>query len=149
MIRVVQGFKLFTREAVDNRLLLSKAEMRTIKDNQMPDKYFAVCKEDGYLYLYDKSREFIDSETGKFVQFSANKIESISIDGRELPISGKNIDLPLATAERYGLIITGKGLQSANGVVSLDFNSLDDEFIPFEKIDFRDVIIDASNISIT
>lgn len=148
MISVVQGFKLSTREAVDNRLVLSKAEMLAIKDSQMPDKYFAVCKDDGCLYLYDKSRVTVNGETGKFEKFSSSKIESISVNGEELPIVGTNVDLPLATAERYGMIITGKGLKAVNGVVTLDFNTLDDKAIPFEKIDFENVIIDASNISV-
>lgn len=149
MIQIVQGFRVSTRDAVDNRILLTKAEMRTINDNQMPDKYFAVCKDDGTLYLYDKAREITnDSETGKFEQFSASKIESISIDGVELPIVSKNVDLPTATADRYGMIMTGRGLKSENGVVTLDFNTLDDGAIPFEKVNFEGVVIDANNISI-
>ena len=146
MIQVIQGFKLSTRDAVDNRLVLTKAEMLAIKDHQMPEKYFAVCKDDGCLYLYNKSREVLDPETGKFVQFSSSKIESISVNGVEIPIDGKNVDLPTATAERYGMIITGKGLKSFGGIVTLDFNSLDDKAIPFEKIDFDDVVIDGNNI---
>ena len=52
MISIVQGFKVMTRDAVDNRILLSKSEMRTINDSQMPEKYFAICKDDGKLYLF-------------------------------------------------------------------------------------------------
>lgn len=148
MIQVVQGFKLSTRDAIDNRLLLTKAEMKAMNDNQMPDKYFAVCKDNGCLYLYDKSRVTNDSETGKFEQFSSSVIESISVNGEVLPITNKNVDLPLATAEKYGMVIAGKGLKSVDGVVTLDFNAIDDKAIPFEKVDFTDTIIDASNISI-
>ena len=146
MIQVVQGFKLSTRDAVDNRLVLTKTEMLSIKDNQMPAKYFAVCKDDGCLYLYDKSREVLDPETGKFVQFSSSKIESISVNGVEIPVDGKNVDLPTATAERYGMIITGKGLRSTNGVITLDFNAIDDESIPIEKINFKNVTFNANDI---
>lgn len=143
MIHVIQGFKLLTREAVDNRLVLTKAEMAAINDNQMPDKYFAVCKEDRYLYVYDKSRE-PNNETGRFEQYGNSKIETISINGVELPIDGKNVDLPTATAERYGLIIPGRGLKSINGVLTIDFNAIEDESIPVEKIDFRNVTINAN-----
>lgn len=143
MIHVIQGFKLLTREAVDNRLLLSKIEMASINDNQMPDKYFAVCKDDGYLYMYDKSK-VPNNETGKFEKYSNNKIETISINGVELPIDGKNVDLPTATAERYGLIIPGNGLKSIDGVLTIDFNAIEDESIPIEKIDFRNVTINAN-----
>lgn len=143
MIHVIQGFKLFTRESVDHRFVLSKAEMVSINDNQMPDKYFAVCKDDGYLYVYDKYR-IPNNESGKFEQYGNSKIETISINGIELPIDGKNVDLPTATAERYGLIIPGQGLKSINGVLTIDFNAIDDESIPIEKINFRNVTINAN-----
>lgn len=144
MIQVIQGFKLSTRDAVDNRLVLTKAEMLAIRDTRMPEKYFAVCKDDGCLYLYDKSREVLDPETGKFSKFSSSKIESISINGVEVPVANTNVDLPTATAERYGMVIIGNGLKSTNGVVTLDFNAIDDGSIPIEKIDFNDVTINAN-----
>ncbi len=143
MIHVIQGFKLSTRESVDNRLVLSKIDMASINDNLMPEKYFAVCKDDGYLYVYDKNIE-PNNETGKFRQYGNSKIESISVNGVELLVDGKNVDLPLATAERYGLVIPGQGLKSVNGVLTIDFNAIDDESIPVEKIDFRNVTINAN-----
>ena len=152
MIQIVQGFKLATRDAVDNRLLLSKAEMRTINDNQMPEKYFAICKDDGKLYLYDKSRELDPSEegTGKFELFSSAVIDSISVNGRVLPVNLGNVDLPLATAEQYGMVLPGKGLKvdDGDGYLTLDFNSLDDGAIPFSKIDWEGAVIDGNNILI-
>lgn len=145
MIQVVQGFKLATRESVDNRLVLTKAQMVATNDNQMPDIYFAVCKDDSLLYIYQKSNE-ATSSTGKFRAYSSAKIESITVNGVELPVDAGKVDLPLATAERYGFVIPGKGLKSENGVITLDFNSLDDGAIPFEKINWQDAIIDAGNI---
>ena len=52
MLKSIQGFELKTREAIDNRLVLSKLEMLNINDNQMPEKYFAICTDDGYLYIF-------------------------------------------------------------------------------------------------
>ena len=112
----------------------------------MPDKYFAVCKDDGCLYLYDKSSCPCNSETGKFIKYSSSKIDSITINGVEIPIENRNIDIPLATAERYGIVMLGKGLKSVDGVVTLDFNSIDDESIPFEKLDLRGLVIDGTSI---
>ena len=65
MISVPQGFKIGAAEAVDSRLILSKAEMLTIKDSIMPDIYLAVCKDDNSIYIYSKDNS-IDPETGKF-----------------------------------------------------------------------------------
>ena len=145
MIQVVQGFKLATRESVDNRIILTKAEMVAVNDNQMPDVYFAVCKDDLMLYIYQKSIE-PSIETGKFRPYSSAKIESITVNGVDLPIDAGKVDLPLATAEKYGLVIPGSGLKSENGVLEIDFNSLDDGAIPFEKIDWQNAIIDGNNI---
>ena len=74
MITAIQGFELKTREAIDNRLVLSKVEMLNVNDNHMPEKYFAVCKDDGYLYIYNKNSALITSETGKFKKYFANSV---------------------------------------------------------------------------
>jgi len=70
MIQIVQGFRVSTRDAVDNRILLSYEEMRSINVNQMPSKYFAVCKDDGELYLYDANATASEL-TGKFRKANA------------------------------------------------------------------------------
>lgn len=65
MISLPQGFKVGTAEAIDSRLTLSKAEMLDIKDASMPAIYFAICKDDNNIYVYNKTNT-IDLETGKF-----------------------------------------------------------------------------------
>ena len=155
MISIVQGFKLLTRDAVDNRILLTKSEMKSINDSQMPDKYFAICKDDGKLYLYDKSRvldasdEVEDGEdTGKFTLFSAGTIESISINGKRIPIVDKNVELPLVSENGFGLVKAGKGINAADGIISIDFNAIDDGYISYKKVNFDGATINGGNISI-
>lgn len=65
------GFKITCQEAVDNRLVLSKAEMLAMKKAKMPSVYFCMCKDDGNLYLYNDTNE-IDAETGRFRLFSGD-----------------------------------------------------------------------------
>lgn len=65
MIILPQGFKVSSSEPVDARILLTKEEMKNINPNIMPDVYFALCKDDGKLYLYDKNNSFNDI-TGYF-----------------------------------------------------------------------------------
>ena len=78
MIQLPQGFKINGRDAIDVRLILSKAEMLTINDNTMPNIYFAICKDDGKMYIYNKSNEAL-SDTGKYrLYFSNNESSSIS-----------------------------------------------------------------------
>lgn len=154
MISIVQGFKVMTRDAIDNRILLSKSEMCSINDNQMPDKYFAICKDDGMLYLYDKSREVAEvadadtESTGKFTLFSSGKIESISVNGETLPINDLNVDLPLISNAQFGLAKAGKGIVAKDGVISLDFNATDDHSLSFKKVNFDGATINGGNISI-
>ena len=50
---------------VDTRLVLSKKEMLEANDNYLPDTYFALCKDEGHFYLYNKKAE-PNEITGKF-----------------------------------------------------------------------------------
>jgi hypothetical protein len=50
---------------VDTRLVLTKKEMREANDNYLPDTYFALCKDDGHFYVYNKNSE-PNEVTGKF-----------------------------------------------------------------------------------
>ena len=79
MISVPQGFKIGAAEAVDSRLILSKAEMLTIKDSIMPDIYLAVCKDDNSIYIYSKDNS-IDPETGKFRVYASAGSEIIQME---------------------------------------------------------------------
>lgn len=69
---------------VDTRLVLSKLEMLTISDNFLPDTYFALCKDDGHFYIYNKNAT-ANAETGKFAIIS-EVVEPmiINIDGGEI-----------------------------------------------------------------
>ena len=60
MIILPQGFKLLSSEPIDARIVLTKEEMKNINPNIMPNVYFALCKDDGKLYLYNKNNSFND-----------------------------------------------------------------------------------------
>lgn len=62
------GFSIGSADAIDDRLVLSKAEMKSANDNVFPPVYVCVCKDNGSIYIYNKSNE-IDEETGKFRLF--------------------------------------------------------------------------------
>lgn len=64
--RFRNGFDIATNSAVDKRVYLTKAEMVTAEDNfTLPDVYFAICPDDGKLYIYNKANEATET-TGKF-----------------------------------------------------------------------------------
>ena len=79
MLNLPQGFKIGAAEAVDSRLILSKAEMVTIKDSMMPDTYLAVCKDNNSIYIYSKDNS-IDPETGKFRVYANAGSEIIQME---------------------------------------------------------------------
>lgn len=54
---------------VDTRLVLTKKEMREANDNYLPETYFALCKDEGHFYLYNKNNE-PNEETGKYTLIS-------------------------------------------------------------------------------
>lgn len=79
MLNLPQGFKIGAAEAIDSRLILSKAEMVTIKDSMMPDTYLAVCKDNNSIYIYSKDNS-IDPETGKFRVYASAGSEIIQME---------------------------------------------------------------------
>lgn len=67
-INVSQAFKRTSANPIDDSLTLSKAQMVAVNDNLQPAKWFTICADDGYIYLYDKTNE-ADPTTGKFRKF--------------------------------------------------------------------------------
>lgn len=64
-IKVNTGFAVGSVVPIDERLVLTKAEMLAINDSTMPDVYFSACKDDGKFYIYNKSNTASET-TGKF-----------------------------------------------------------------------------------
>jgi hypothetical protein len=69
---------------VDTRLILTKQEMRNVNEAYLPDTYFALCKDDGHFYLYNKHAEANDF-TGKYTLITDIVEYNIkSVDGGEI-----------------------------------------------------------------
>ena len=81
---VARPFLIKKNFPVDTRLVLTKKEMYETVDSTMPDTYFALCKDDGHFYLYDKNNLLVEP-TGKFTIIS-DVVEPmiINIDGGEI-----------------------------------------------------------------
>lgn len=70
-IQLPSGFIIGSREPIDSRLVLTKSEMLAMSETIMPDVYFAICKDDGKVYVYDKNSSTQSSETGFFKVYEA------------------------------------------------------------------------------
>lgn len=82
-IKLPQGLNITSTDPVDLRVLLTKEEMKSMPDATMPSVYLALCKDDGLLYIYNKSNS-IDASSGKFRLYSAEVTEdelSIKLPG--------------------------------------------------------------------
>lgn len=69
-LNIAAPFKRQGAFPIDEDFVKSKAEMLIVDDNTMPDAYLCVCKDDGKLYLYDKTNTS-DPETGKYRVFES------------------------------------------------------------------------------
>ena len=82
--QVTKPFLIQASAPVDTRLVLSKYEMRNMEDTYQPETYFALCKDDGHFYLYNKKTE-PNEFTGKYTLISDIVESNIkSIDGGEI-----------------------------------------------------------------
>lgn len=97
-IKINAPFTLGAAVPVDDRDLITKADMLTINDNVWPDHKLTVCSDDGKVYLYSKSNES-DPETGKFRLFSTDLsscLEKVNV-------------LPTATADNLNTVVIYTG----------------------------------------
>lgn len=78
-INFSSGFNITSNEAVDQRIIKTKEEMRSMSPAdlaRMPDKYFCMCADDGQIYFYDKEGGF-KPETGYFTAFDSTVADDI------------------------------------------------------------------------
>lgn len=75
---VARPFLIQKTFPVDTRLVLTKKEMREAADADMPETYFALCKDDGHFYLYNKASQ-INEITGKFTLITDSVEKTIGI----------------------------------------------------------------------
>ena len=77
-IDLATGFNIGSKDAIDERQVLTLEQMKNLDESIYPDKYFAICKDNGKLYIFNASNE-IDEETGKFRKVSSNESVDPSI----------------------------------------------------------------------
>lgn len=117
-INLAGGLKINTADAVDSRLVLTKAEMKSLhyandesrpatlrgKIFQLPSNYLCVCSEDNTIYVYNASNEE-DVLTGKF-----KKVESGGQSIEDLPV----VELTSETTTITDETVKAKILENVN-----------------------------------
>ena len=80
-IDLATGFNIGSKDAIDERQVLTLEQMKNLDESIYPDKYFAMCKDNGKLYIYDASND-VSETSGKFRVLEGNVIgDSTVVDG--------------------------------------------------------------------
>ena len=77
-IDLATGFNIGSKDAIDERQVLTLEQMKNLDESIYPDKYFAICKDDSMLYVYNVNNP-VDAETGKFRKVGSNESVDTSI----------------------------------------------------------------------
>lgn len=70
-ININAGFTVGSANPIDTRQWLSTAEMKNADVNTIPDPYFAINKEDHFLYIFSKTNT-ISELTGYFTKYASD-----------------------------------------------------------------------------
>ena len=70
-IKANAGFELGSSQPIDSRQWLTSAQMLAADENVFPDPYFAINKEDHFLYIYSKSND-PSVTTGYFKKYTSD-----------------------------------------------------------------------------
>lgn len=84
-IDVINGFHVGATAPIDDRFLLSKAQMLAFNDNIAPQSFLCCCTDDNKVYQYTKTNT-ADATTGKFRVFEgggSDKVVFFNIPARE------------------------------------------------------------------
>lgn len=80
------GFVVASQRSIDRRLLLSKAEMKSVTEKCLgkfsngdsfvvPANYFCICSDDSKMYLFDATSTELSEETGRYKCLETSVIE--------------------------------------------------------------------------
>ena len=101
-IKINSEFAVGAPVPIDSLLTLSYTQMLSMNDNIMPDVYLAICKDDGKIYVYNKTNT-PNIKTGKFIKLNdSGEGYQSSIEFHthlEFPNVGDSYTLYIATDE--------------------------------------------------
>lgn len=116
-IKINAPFTLGAAVPVDDRDLITKADMLTINDNVWPDHKLTVCSDDGKVYLYSKSNES-DPETGKFRLFSTDSLTDTQLKAVNSGITSDKVSEYDSYATTKQDALSQEQLESVNSTIT-------------------------------
>ena len=149
-INLPSGFNITTIEAVDDRVLLTKEQMKNMADAKMPDKYFCICLDDNYLYIYNKSAA-PNEVTGKFaslnIDLSDTETQSKIAEIVQTELNNGTITIKAASEDSVGGV---KSSLDKNGVAVKEDGTMNINDIGVEKLSNTEgtiLVLDGGNSS--
>lgn len=141
-MKLTSGLIIKAKEVVDDRLVLTKAQMLSMKKSGMPEVYFALCSEDGQMYFYDKNAE-PNEETGCF-----KKMTSSSSGGSSV------LDETIKSSVDVGGVLSGMELKADTSFTDvmkllLSENNKPEIIVPDTKFYEKGETIENLNVDIT
>ena len=101
-IEMAAWFNINSTDAVDTRLIMTKAEMCSIEELNYPSTYFCICSEDKSLYIFD-TMNTVDPSTGKFRVLSGGGSYVLPA-ATDTTLGGVMVDNVTITVDENGLI---------------------------------------------
>ena len=130
-IDLATGFNIGSKDAIDERQVLTLEQMKNLDESIYPDKYFAICKDNGKLYLYNVNN-IVDSETGKFRVLEGNTVGDGTTDSAYTTVVfDKSIDMG-----KYFLLAKITNANYANNIIKFscpDFKGQNDVGFRYEN----------------
>ena len=120
-LNTIAGFHIGGTEPIDDRFLLTKAEMIAFNDNIAPQSFLACCKDDNKVYQYIKTNA-IDSTSGRFRLFEGGGTGESNVE---------ILAYPETTEETIEVFSKAKAALEANKAVILRYAYSEDGEEPY------------------
>lgn len=87
MVSVLTGWNVGTKDPIDTRFQMTKAQMKSAIEALTPSPYPCWCIDDGKMYVFNKNNE-VNEETGKYKLFESGSSSSTYETATEEDILG-------------------------------------------------------------
>lgn len=144
MKSIPYGFTVEAYEPIDNRLILTKEQMKTAhEDMSLPDNYFAFCIDDNSWYEYSYAREEagdLDPETGYYRLVPSGLVNDVLVNGVSV------VEDKIAKVEVIDDVKVDGSSVVEDGVANIDLSDKQDKLTAGDKIKIENNVISVEGI---
>lgn len=109
-----RGLTISTDEAIDTRLVLTKAQMAVVEEDfMMPGHYFCLCADDNQIYIYDVNNLVVEDPEEEYFGLGKFRPAQVELEeGNGISIKNKDtleVDLAEVSAEDFNAMLLEYG----------------------------------------